>query len=193
MKTSQVSQLKEVIRALIHKELKPMIQEEVSKAMGKVLVEMVKEIKKPLPNSKNNQPVINEDVEQVEELEQRSPIATLKTNNPLLNEALATTSRTYRGMPRNPGAGSLVSMMDGGFDKVGQSESVDYEEPTTNLGRIKNLVAESSVPQVESVLDVKNELPPHLQKLFSGKNLGAILKKSKEPGAGSGASVGMSS
>ena len=55
MKTEE---LKRVLEILIRKEVKKVVAEEVSKAMGKVLVEMVKEIKS------NNVPTITEAVEE---------------------------------------------------------------------------------------------------------------------------------
>ena len=55
MKTEE---LKRVLEILIRKEVKRVVAEEVSKAMGKVLVEMVREIKS------NNGPTLTESVEE---------------------------------------------------------------------------------------------------------------------------------
>ena len=192
MKSNQVTQLKELIRGMVRQEVKSAVQEEVSKAMGKVLVEMVKEIKKPAPKV-----VVTESVENVDSVEEapeepmvRAPkVAVIKTNNPKLNSVLAETARNFRGLPRQEN--SLAELMGGDFNKVGDGDESVYEAPTSNIGYMKQIISENTTQGgTPSVLDAKSELPSHLQKLFSGKNLGAILKKSKEPGAGSGVSLG---
>ena len=70
----KIEELKKAIRHLVRQEVKKIVAEEVSKAMGKVLVEMVKEIK-----SNNSSPI----VEEVEEAPSRAAI--LQTKNPKLN------------------------------------------------------------------------------------------------------------
>jgi hypothetical protein len=196
MKTNQVAQLREVIRTIVRQEVKTVVQEEVSKAMAKVLVEMVKEIKKPVISNASSKTVVNESVEEIEAVEEEpaeehapapSNIAVINTNNPKLSAALAETSRNFRGLPRGPES-SLAGMMEG-FEKVGEDGEVYTETPTTNIGFMKQMITENAAPSTPSVLDVKNQLPAGLAKLFTGKNLGNILKKSKEPGAGSGASM----
>ena len=179
MKTNKVQQLKEVIRAIIRQEAKSIIQEEVSKAMGKVLVEMVKEIKKPIIQSPSKT-IVNESVETNDNEEQAAPlVANIKTNNPLLSSALAETARKFRGMPRS-NTGPAVELTEG-FDQVGDGD-LGVVEPMTNMDFMKQMITEStgtdSTPQ--SVLDCKNELPDHLAKLFSGRNLGNRFKKVKE-------------
>jgi hypothetical protein len=173
MKTNQINQLKEIIRAIVRKEAKSIIQEEVSKAMGKVLVEMVKEIKNPI----QPKPLVNEAVE--EEFQEEPEVATIKTNNPLLSSALADTAKRFRGMPRS-NTGPLVELAEG-FEKVGVGDT-GIEEPMTNMNFMKQMIAENTAvgPTPQSVLDCKEELPDHLAKLFSGKNLGNRFKKVKE-------------
>ena len=59
----KIEELKKAIRNLVRQEVKKIVAEEVSKAMGKVLVEMVKEIK-----SNNPSPIV-EEVENVKEVD----------------------------------------------------------------------------------------------------------------------------
>ena len=75
----KVNELQQLIRRMVKEE----VANEVSKAMGKVLVEMVKEIKKT-----STAPVLSEEVE--------VPVPVLRTNNPKLTAVLAETARSNR-------------------------------------------------------------------------------------------------
>jgi hypothetical protein len=160
-------QLKQLIRRMVKEE----VAAEVSKAMGKVLVEMVKEIK----NTPNAAPVITE------EEEVSAPI--LKTNNPKLNGVLAETARNYKPLPRTADGASLVELM-GGFEKIGKHETVDVGQPKTKIEFLKRMVNESVQPPAQSVLDAApEELPAGLQNIFK-KDFKAILNLSKSKRGG---------
>lgn len=171
----KIDELKQLIRQLIKEEVASEVASEVSKAMGKVLVEMVKEIKKP---SKQ---------ELVESYEEPIPQSILKTNNPKLSSALAETAQNYRPLPRQETRGSMVELMEGGFEKIGKHEVVTDGQPTSKLDFLKQMVNESVQP-VASVLDEAQ--PPVLQKLFK-KDFRAILAKSREKNGGYSPNVSM--
>lgn len=183
MKSNKTDKLKSVIQYMIRQEVKSIIQEEINKAMGKVLVEMVREIKTA---------PVNKEIIENSDNNSKFPLTEIKTNNPKLSEALNETAKSIRNSPRSSNINSLVSMMDGEFEKIGGQEDINlYEEPTSNIGFVKKIISENVSSNVNpSVLDSKENLPEHLQNLFSGKNLGKILKKSQEPGRGSNVSLG---
>ena len=157
---------------LIHRLVKEEVANEVSKAMGKVLVEMVKEIKKP-----TSTPVLRERVE--------TPVpamATPKTNNARLNSALEDSAKRYKPAPRQ--GGSLVELMDGGFDKIGKHENIPVGQPATKMDFLRQIVNESASPELPSVLDAPvEELPPSLQNIFK-KDFRSIVALSKEKRGG---------
>jgi len=157
---------------LIHRLVKEEVANEVSKAMGKVLVEMVKEIKKP-----TSTPVLRERVE--------TPVpamATPKTNNARLNSALEDSAKRYKPAPRQ--GGSLVELMDGGFDKIGKHENIPTGQPATKMDFLRQIVNESASPELPSVLDAPvEELPPSLQNIFK-KDFRSIVALSKEKRGG---------
>ena len=174
----KIDELKVALKSMIRAEVKKAVAEEVSKAMGKVLVEMVKEIKASPKTS------ITEEIE--EEVPVESPI---NTKNPKLNSVLAETARHFRPLPKTADmSAGLAELMDGGFDKIGQSESVGVvERPATNMDFLKQMVAQT--PQVvnqPSALDGGSEVPDALKKVFK-KDFRAIMKKmdeQKKTGAG---------
>ena len=101
----KIEELKKAIRHLVRQEVKKIVAEEVSKAMGKVLVEMVKEIK-----SNNPSPI----VEEVEEAPSRA--AVLQTKNPKLNAVLAETARHFKPLQNTPDTVvGLAELMEGRF------------------------------------------------------------------------------
>ena len=164
---------------LIHRLVKEEVANEVSKAMGKVLVEMVKEIKKP-----TSAPVLREHVEAP-----ATALATPKTNNPRLNSALEDSAKRYKPAPRQ--GGSLVELMDGGFDKIGKHEVVAEGTPATKIDFLKQIVNESVSPEIESVLDADpSELPPAAQNLFN-RDFRSILALSKQKQGGYSSKVSM--
>jgi len=176
----KIDELKKAIRNLVKEEVKKAVAEEVSKAMGKVLVEMVKEIK---TNDKPRQ--IAEAVE--EPLEE-----VIHTKNPRLNSVLAETARYSRPLPRTDLTANLAKLMDGGFDKVGQTEDASYEEPaqpqrpvptfdkaSKNMDFLKQMVGDSPmIPQQRSVLD-SGAVPDVLKGVFK-KDFRAVMKKIDE-------------
>jgi hypothetical protein len=168
----KATELQQLIRRMIKEE----VAAEVSKAMGKVLVEMVREIK----NSPTAQTITEEETPDV-------PV--LKTNNPRLNSVLAETARNYKPLPRENT--SLVDLMEGGFEKIGKHEKVEAGQPKTKMEFLKQMVNESVQPHAESVLDVApEELPAGLQNIFK-KDFKAILNLSKSKRGGYSPNVSM--
>jgi len=176
-KYMKIDDLKKAIRGLIREEVKKVVAEEVSKAMGKVLVEMVKEIKTPKINKQD----INE-----EYIKEESPFkpAIIKTNNSKLNSVLAETARNFRPLKKTIDS-NLVELMDGGFDKVGQDEEINISQPSTNMDFLKQMVGETPVQTQKSVLDSNNEIPDCLKKVFK-KDFRAVMKKMDEQKNGAG-------
>jgi len=171
MKANQAEQLRQIIRKMVKEE----VSSEINKAMGKILVEMVKEVKRtPTPPA-------TEEMEEEEEETTNMPV--LQTNNPRLNGVLAETARHYRPLPKVESGESLVSLMEGGFEKIGKHEVVEAGTPATKMDFLKQMVNES-VREVPSALDANAPVPDALKKIFK-RDFRAILKKSKE-GAGGG-------
>lgn len=167
----KINELRNAIRQIVKEEVRTVVAEEVSKAMGKVLVEMVKEIKSPS---------LNKEVVQ-EEAEPQIQGAVLKTNNPKLNSVLAETARNFKPLKKAAG-GSLADLMDGGFDKVGQSESVGVTQPVddgTNLGYLRSIISENTNPGTPSVLDRGADVPDVLKGVFK-KDFRAVMRKIDE-------------
>ena len=175
----------EQLRQLIRKMVKEEVTAEVNRAMGKVLVEMVKEIKKPTKPIVESQ---EEPEEVVEEAETTAPV--LKTANPRLNSVLAETARNFKPLPKTDECVSMADLMDGGFDKIGQNETVELEKPKTKIDFLKQMITESAVPAAPSVLDNAAELPPALKKLCK-KDFKGILELSKKKQGGYSPNVSM--
>jgi len=170
----KIDELKKALKHLIREEVKKVVADEVNKAMGKVLVEMVKEIK-----ANNNSPTIVEEVE-------HSTI--INTKNPKLNSVLAETTRHFKPLPKTADmVTGLAELMDGGFDKVGQGEDIGIKEkPSSNMEFLKQMVAQSPQPMNQpSVLDGGSGIPDALKKVFK-KDFRAIMKKIDEQKNGGG-------
>jgi len=173
MKPNTNELLKQVIRKMVKEE----VTAEVNKAMSKILVEMVKEIK----NTPTTQTITEEETPEV-------PV--LKTNNPKLNSILAETARNYKPLPRGENT-SLVALMEGGFEKIGKHEALEVGQPKTKMEFLKQMVNESVQPHADSVLDVApEELPVGLQNIFK-KDFKAILTLSKTKRGGYSPNVSM--
>lgn len=171
--------LVKVIDALVEKRLnakvKQLIREEVSsqvnKVMSTMLVEMMKESKKPT-------------------IVESSPQASspIQTKNPKLNSALAETIRDFKPLQKT---GNLVDLLDGGFDKIGDIGEA-YEEPVsadqpkvniepdgTNIGFLKSVVTEGTTTgQQQSVLGT-DAVPDILKGVFK-KDFRAVMRKMDE-------------
>jgi hypothetical protein len=174
----KIDDLKKTIRFLIREEVKKAVAEEVSKAMGKVLVEMVKEIK---TNDKPRQiaEAVKEPLEEI-----------IHTKNPRLNSVLAETARYSRPLQRTDLTANLAELMDGGFEKIGQTEDASYQEPeqrpvptfdkaSKNMDFLKQMVGNSPlVPQQRSVLD-SGAVPDVLKGVFN-KDFRSTMKKINE-------------
>ena len=169
------------LRQILRKIIKEEVAAEVSKAMGKVLVEMVKEIKS------NDHPIIvNERKDYVgteieEDITPTAPI--LHTHNPRLNGVLAETARNFTPNARTADAAALglAALMEGGFDKIGQNESVGVAPPSTKLDFLKQMVGAPgpAVMNQPSALDGGAEVPDALKKVFK-KDFRAVMKRIDE-------------
>ncbi len=164
----KIEDLKKVIRGMIKEEVKRAVSEEVNRAMGKVLVEMVREIKLT-----DKHPITEEVSEEV-----------IHTKNPKLNSVLAETARRGKNFPK-PDMSGLAELMGGGFDKVGTNETLGVVNPSSNMEFLKQMVGNSgtpnvpSVPSTPSVLDYQDELPDSLQGVFK-KDFRSTMKRLDE-------------
>jgi hypothetical protein len=177
----KVDQLVNLIDKLVEKKLnikirqiiKEEISSEINKAMGKILVEMVKEVKK-MP--------ITEEIHK-EEKPLQSPI---NTSNLKLNSALAETAKNFKPLQKTSDASlSLVELMDGGFDKIGE-KNISYsgqqpkiEPDGTNIGFLKSMITEgTSAGQSQSILGT-DAVPDVLKNIFF-KKAKDVMKKMDE-------------
>jgi hypothetical protein len=174
----KADKLKLVLRAIIKEEVKKAVAEEVNRAMGKVLVEMVREIK---------QPSLGQQI-----TDARPAAAPIKTKDPKLNSALNETARNYTPLRKtNDSSISMSDLMDGGdFEKIGQNEE-EYTpaKPVndgTKIGFLRSIITENT--SVPSVLDKGADVPDILKGVFKRdfrQVMKAIEEKDKSRGAGS--------
>ena len=160
----KIDELKKALRHLVREEVKKAVAEEVSKAMGKVLVEMVKEIK-----SNNSSTIVEESTEE--------PVV-LQTKNPKLNSVLAETARNFKPLKKTADSTGLVELM-GDFEKIGKEENVGVEPPATKLDFLKQMVSQSPVESQPSALDGGANVPDVLKKVFK-KDFRAVMKRIDE-------------
>lgn len=164
----KAEELKKALRAIIKEEVRKAVQEEVSRAMGKVLVEMVREIKAPTKQ-------ITEAVDEEPVVMEESPI---QTKNPKLNAVLNETARHYKPLPKAEAGASLAELMGGDFEKVGEGESTGVTEPpATKIDFLKQMVS-PGVPQQPSVLGT-TAVPDVLKGVFK-KDFRSIMKRIDE-------------
>ncbi len=165
----KADKLKLVLRAIIKEEVKKAVAEEVNRAMGKVLVEMVKEIKNP----SLGQPITDA----------KPKVAPIKTKNPKLNSVLAETAENYTPLKRTGDSKiSMADFLDGGdFDKIGQEENVEIASQPVNdgtkIGFLKSIITENI--NVPSVLDKGADVPDILKGVFK-KDFRSVMKKMEE-------------
>ena len=179
----KIEELRKALKVLIREEVKKAVAEEVSRAMGKVLVEMVKEIKSNNPPTgviKERKDYVGQEIEE-EPSTQEMPI--LQTKNPKLNGVLAETARHFRPLPK-PSTSGLVELMGGGFDKIGKGQNTGITEPATKLDFLKQMVAQTANDQ-PSALDGGAEVPDMLKKVFK-KDFRAVMQKMNEQKNGQG-------
>lgn len=173
--------LKKLITLLVRQEVKKVVAEEVNRAMGRVLVEMVKEMKsdrKPISETVDEEPVPE----------------VIHTRNPRLNSVLAETARHAKPLARTD---NLAEIMGGDFEKIGQPAEEVYEEPqsmrpvpvfdksTKNMDFLKQMVGDAPlVPVQKSVLD-SPAVPDVLKGVFK-KDFRKVLKKIDESAKGGG-------
>lgn len=183
MKTHE---LRQILRRIIKEE----VAAEVSRAMGKVLVEMVKEIKSnhqspTIVNDSGRKDYVGREVELEEDVTPDGPI--LQTNNPKLNGVLAETARHFKPNKKTMDAAvGLAELMGGGFDKIGQNESAGVSEPpATKLDFLKQMVGAPgpAVMNQPSALDGGAGVPDVLKKVFK-KDFRAVMKRIDEQKSG---------
>ncbi len=167
----KTEELKKAIRRLIKEEVKIAVSEEVNKAMGKILVEMVKEIK----SDNSSLSIVNEQYKNNEEPE----IPIIKTNNPKLNSVLSETARNFKPLPKTNNSSDLMTLMSGDFEKVGKDENINLEKPSTKLDFLKQMVGQSSPLNQPSALDGGSEVPDILKKVFK-KDFREVMKRIDE-------------
>jgi hypothetical protein len=161
----KIDKLKEAIRHIIKEEVKKAVADEVNKAMGKVLVEMVKEIKS------SDKPKLTEVMEDFPSTQITPAQEVIHTKNPKLNSVLSETARFGRNFPK-PETSGLAELMGGGFDKIGTNENAEVTKPASNMDFLKQMVGNSGTPNVPaapttpSVLDFQDELPDSLKGVF---------------------------
>lgn len=156
------------LTAKIRQIIKEEVSSEINKSMGRVLVEMVKEVKKS--------PAI---------IEEKPLVSPIQTNNPKLNSVLAETAKNFKPLQKTSGVGSLAELLDGGFDKIGE-EDISYseqqkskiEQDGTNLGFLKSMISEGTTSGQNSVLGT-DAVPDVLKNVFS-KKAKDVFKKMEE-------------
>lgn len=144
------------LRLLLKQMIREEVADQVNKAMGKILVEVLKEAKVSIPSPTQDEP----------EPEQRKQVIELKsTGNPKLDAILAETAKNHTPIPREEGT-SLAGLM-GGFDKIGRNEEVitDSGKPQTKIDFLKQMVGESVQPAQASVTETA-DVPDALKKVF---------------------------
>lgn len=176
----KINDLKQMIRQIVKEE----VANEVNKAMGKVLVEMIKESRR---STKPTKPTAAESIEEEEEQKAVSTAAIIKTNNPKLNAILAETARNFVPLKKADDSDDLVGLASD-FDKIGQNENVRVtNRPETKVEYLKQLVNESAVPAQRSVLDGGSQVPDILKNVFK-KDFRAVMRaideKKKTGGSG---------
>ena len=169
----KIDQLKNALRHMIREEVQKSVAEEVQKAMGRVLVEMVREIK------------TTDKQKLMEEIEEEEPLKeVIHTKNPKLNNVLAETARRSKNFPK-PDVSGLAELMGGSFEKIGANENSEISKPPSNMDFLKQMVGSSGTtnvpiaPSTPSVLDYQDEIPEALQGVFK-KDFRSTIKKLDE-------------
>ncbi len=171
----KIDQLKNALRNMIREEVRKSVADEVQKSMGKILVEMVREIK-----ASDKQKLI-------ESSNEESPTEIIHTKNLKLNDVLLETARRSKNFPK-PDVSCLAELMGGSFEKIGAKEDVGIVQPqqhSTNMDFLKQMVGNSGTtnvpiaPSTPSVLDYQDEIPEALQGIFK-KDFRNTIKKLDE-------------
>jgi hypothetical protein len=150
--------LKQLLRQMIREE----VADQVNKAMGKILVEMLRRSKAP---------VITEEVAS----EPERPIRKILTGNAALDSVLAETAANHTPIPRDGEGVSLVQLMSGDFEKIGKGEQAVIGEPTTKIGYLKQIVSEGVTPATQTSVIDSPEVPDMLKKVFK-KDFRSVMK-----------------
>ena len=180
-----VKLIDKLVERKLNLKLRQLIKEEVSSqvnaTMGKMLIEA-------LSSNKNN--IANIENTRTDYMGKEIPnVSPINTNNPKLNSVLAETARHFKPLKKNVG-GSLAELLDGGFDKIGNSNETIYKEAekiklpepvidNSNEGFLKQIVSEGTTTgQQQSILGT-NAVPDVLKSVFN-RNFRDVMKKMDE-------------
>lgn len=192
-------QLKKLIKEVVRKEIKQQVTSEVNKALSTIVAELIK-------NKSDRQPVVSPPVVETpvvaEEIQESvspppqpptTPRKTINTGNPALDAILAETSG-HGAAKIAPGEGSMASLMEGGFDRVGTEEEVVTSPPSgpkptkpeTKIDYLKNMVTAGAPPAKPSITETA-AVPDVLKGVFKKdfrQLMKAIDEKAKNGGSG---------
>jgi hypothetical protein len=180
---NKTEQLKQVIRALVKEE----VSRQVSKAMGQLTVELLKEVTKPTKSELREaahetqsdreftEPPYVEQEETAEEEQPPSRVAVIKTTNPKLAAVLAETARNFRPLQK---VNDAVAGLDSEFEKIGGNERMTLKDAGSKVQFLKDLVGESVSPAATSITD-NAAVPVELKKVFK-KDFRALMRKMDE-------------
>jgi len=185
-------EFKAEIRKIILEELRaqlPIIVESVITSIQKSAPQNNSpEEKKPIQESiKNNKYIGNllETLDETDDITPSSPAppqqqTTKKyTSNPILNAILNETTNDLRSRERMAGINPIGAGLDGEFSTLTSAEDPGATLNETPQLRSPTTITQPVTPIVKSVIDIKNELPPELARMFSKERNKAILEKSK--------------
>lgn len=186
-KNELVTIIRKFIKEEVTRQVKQVVSEEMNKQMATILGEVIR--KGPAISSAHP---LNESVAPVNVVTPARPV--IRTNNPLLDEAINSTTGKIGAAP----GGNKVSLLNE-ITKIGESEGVDIAEflkpktkeveldTSSNLNMLKSIVSAGSAEEMPSVLDVPDEINP-LAGVFKQdfrSKMRAVNEKAKNLGGGS--------
>jgi hypothetical protein len=182
--------IKIAVKQEIDRSVRGIIKEEVTKAMGTIIAELILSKGDVLSEVANNTPP-SPPKEVIKEEIQNRVVPKIKTGNSKLDAVLQETAQRHTSIPQD----ESVSYSDlvGRFDKIGVSEEItnNPSHPKTNIEFLKQTIStpmSSDAPS--SITEIPGAVPDVLKNIFK-KDYSAIMKKIDEKkGVGSGL-VGM--
>jgi len=193
MNTKELAKIiKIAVREEVNRSVRKLVQEEVTKAMGTVIAELLLSKGDVLSETANK--IVKKEVEEVEEVVEeavapvtptKSPVQ-IKTGNVALDSLLQETAATHKGIPREDSVdyGDLV----GRFDKIGVADTeTSFEShqtgapkrPETKIDYLKNMVGVTPSSAPQSVIADPQAVPDVLKGVFK-KDYSKLLKKMDE-------------
>ena len=181
-----LKEFKSEIRKIILEELRaqlPIIIESVVTSIQKTTPPPRQSPQVHAPAKKTLEQLLKENESEEEEIQK--PQGSLKkySNNPVLNAILNETTNDLRSRDRMSGSGVSIVGLTEPFEKltsVTDSDVIVENEIPEQSFSVPTETAASSAGTVDSVVDIKDKLPPFLSKMFSRERNKAILEKSKE-------------